>query len=43
MAFTHHLLPTRGAIVEAPPPDNVLEIPKSVPEKFGARSTALGQ
>ena len=32
---------TRGAIVPMPPPETVFEIPKSVPEKFGARSTWL--
>ena len=32
---------TRGAIDPMPPPETVLEMPKSVPEKLGARSTWL--
>ena len=32
---------TRGAMEPMPPPETVFEMPKSVPEKFGARSTWL--
>ena len=32
---------TRGAIDPMPPPETVFEMPKSVPEKLGARSTWL--
>merc|ERR1719420_60590 len=40
-SFPRIPLITRGAIVPMPPPETVLDKPKSVPEKLGARSTWL--